>query len=112
MARYVEQGKSIFIPFRNGFSIMDSQRNLRMYKTVEMFNRYGYTCGEVDVLCEYAPVVRCEKCEFWDDSGDGMLGHCKLECDGTGCDDGEALFRWATDFCSYGERRENGKAKE
>ena len=62
MARYIEQGKSIFIPFKDGFSIMDSQLHLRMYKTVKMFERYGYTCGDVDVLCEYAPVVRCKDC--------------------------------------------------
>mgnify|MGYP003296954221 FL=1 len=99
MARYIEQGKSIFIPFKDGYSITDSQLHLRMYKTVEMFKRYGYTCGEVDVLCEYAPVVRCKDCKhymertFW-----GIVFH---ECWVSG------RIMDKDDFCSYGERKDN-----
>ena len=102
MARYIEQGKSIFIPFHNGVSITDSQLHLRMYKTEEMFKRYGYACGEVDVLCEYAPVVRCKDCKHCtpDENIIGGYGDCnRFERDNDNsivCED---------DFCSYGERR-------
>ena len=98
MARYIEQGKSIFIPFHKGVSITDSQLHLRMYKTEEMFKRHGYACGEVDVLCEYAPVVRCKDCKHWNQSG-GLESYCTNP-------DGLDNYARHDDFCSYGERRE------
>lgn len=103
MARFIEQGKSIFIPFRNGLSITDSQLHVRMYKTVEMFKRYGYTCGEVDMLCEYAPVVRCKDCIHWHETEGVCL---KIYSDGA-----VSPYAWQDrnpdDFCSYGERKAN-----
>ena len=99
MARYIEQGKSIFIPFHKGVSITDSQLHLRMYKTEEMFKRYGYACGEVDVLCEYAPVVRCKDCEHYDEHTQKcyVFSHDCIEVQ---------LEVDSDHFCSYGERRE------
>ena len=97
MARYIEQGKSIFIPFHKGVSITDSQLHLRMYKTEEMFERHFPPHTEYDVLCEYAPVVRCKDC-----LRSGVYTSGKLYCKHPdGLTDPKP-----DDFCSYGERRE------
>ena len=37
MASYIERGDSLFIPFRDGVSISDSQCRPRMYKSVQNF---------------------------------------------------------------------------
>lgn len=111
MARYIEQGKSIFIPFHNGVSITDSQLHLRMYKTEEMFKRHFPPNTKYDVLCEYAPVVRCKDCKHRGDDG-----HCPM-CyeEASAYDDGEGYIevdyiphdRTSDDgFCDRGERRE------
>ena len=39
MARYIERGDSLFIPFRNGKSISDSQCKPRMYKSLQNFEK-------------------------------------------------------------------------
>lgn len=39
MARYIERGDSLFIPFRNGKSISDSQCRPRMYKSMQNFEK-------------------------------------------------------------------------
>lgn len=53
------------------------------------------------------PVVRCRECEYWDDDpdtygrSDGPLGGCgRMDC--TTAHD---------DFCSFGERRDEGDAE-
>lgn len=49
-------------------------------------------------------VVRCKDCKHWrneDDSPTG-LGNCDIE------EDDFTLWRWDCDFCSYGERKDNG----
>lgn len=99
MARFIEQGKSIFIPFRNGLSITDSQLHLRMYKSVKMFERYGYTCGEVDMLCEYAPVVRCKDCKKW-------FRHTEVDRERGECRRYETT-KHETGYCDRGERKDN-----
>lgn len=52
------------------------------------------------------PVVRCKDCKHWRMTYKGNLvechGYCHLE-DG----DGIETSRWESDFCSYGERRDN-----
>ena len=98
MARYIEQGKSIFIPFHKGVSITDSQLHLRMYKTEEMFKRHFPRLTKYDVLCEYAPVVRCKDCKHY--SKDGIW------CDMNSKDRNEWFNWYEDDLCSYGERRE------
>lgn len=39
MATHIERGESLFIPFRNGVSISDSQCRPRMYKSVANFEK-------------------------------------------------------------------------
>lgn len=109
MARYIEQGESIFIPFQHGVSMSDSQLHLRMYKTPEAFERHCPKGGGERELFEYAPIVRCKDCLYYEetvgkDSGKPCgYGRCAVPC------------HWITgivydeDFCSYGERKEDGK---
>ena len=93
MSRYIEQGKPIFIPFEHGISITDSQLHLRMYKTVEMFKRHFPKNTKYDVLCEYAPIVRCKDCDWYD-----------LECESCNFWGG---VRHPEHFCGEGERKDN-----
>lgn len=60
MANYIKRGESIYIPFRNGLSIADSQLKPRMYKTRTGFEKCfpGHYLGKDGVeLVEYAEVV-------------------------------------------------------
>ena len=60
MASSVKKGESIFIPFKNGYSICDSQLRPRMYKTVRAFEKsfpkLDYGTDGIE-LVEYVPVV-------------------------------------------------------
>ena len=55
----MKQGQSIFIPFKDGESIYDSQNKARMYMSEEKFSASfpGWRFGEVD-LVEYVPKPR------------------------------------------------------
>ena len=109
MANTIKKGESLFIPFKNGESIYDSQLKPRMYKTKEQYDRFSYRFDDAEMV-EYAEVVRCKDCkhrgeEFecpmyfvkeieWDD--DGYTEYDYVPYDHT-LDDG---------FCDRGERRE------
>ena len=90
MANTIKRGESLFIPFKNGESIYDSQLKPRMYKTKEQYDRFSYHFKDAEMV-EYTEVVRCKDCTEWDEA--------EQECK-----------HWygfrADDFCSYGERRE------
>ena len=61
MASRISKGESLYIPFRGGYSISDSQLKPRMYKSVDAFRKSfpGHYLGTKDVeLVEYTPVVR------------------------------------------------------
>ena len=95
MASYIKKGESILIPFRNGQSIADSQLKPRMYKTRQAFEKSfpGYYLGTSGVeLVEYAEVVRCKDCRYFN----GVFWHC----------DNHGMAIFPNEFCSYGERRE------
>lgn len=97
MASFIKKGESIFIPFRNGQSISDSQLKPRMYKTEKAFVKSfpGYYLGTAGVeLVEYAEVVRCKDCKH----GIYDSVHGDYWCYG------QRVF--ANHFCSVGERRE------
>ena len=59
MASYMIRGESLFIPFRNGRSISDSQCKPRMYKSVKNFEKtfpkHNYGTQNIE-LVEYAEV--------------------------------------------------------
>ena len=59
MASYIERGDSLFIPFRNGVSISDSQCRPRMYKSIQNFEKSfpTHNLGNKNIeLVEYAEV--------------------------------------------------------
>ena len=56
MANTIKKGESLFIPFKNGESIYDSQLKPRMYKTKEQYDRFSYHFKDAEMV-EYAEVV-------------------------------------------------------
>ena len=52
MASVIQKGESLYIPFRDGHSIADSQLKPRMYKTPEAFQQKfpGYYLGTKDAV--------------------------------------------------------------
>ena len=103
MANTIKKGESLFIPFKNGESIYDSQLKPRMYKTKEQYDRFSYRFDDAEMV-EYAEVVRCKNCTQWN-----CVTKPKL-CDkrhGYCLNDDEPIGRWEDDFCSYGERKDN-----
>ena len=101
MASFIKKGESIFIPFRNGQSISDSQLKPRMYKTEKAFVKSfpGHYPGTASVeLVEYAEVVRCKDCKhYW--LPQGFCTHDRHDHQTM------AVGQEDDDFCSYGERR-------
>ena len=95
MASYIKKGESLFIPFKNGESIYDSQLKPRMYKTKELYDRFSYHFAGAEMV-EYAEVVRCKDCKHY------VAPQGTYVCD---CFEG-LNFATDNDFCSYGERRE------
>lgn len=99
MARYIEQGRSIYIPFKYGVSITDSQLHLRMYKTKEQYERHFPGTREGVELLEYAPVAygrwrnlpsmapeyECSECgrsyEWWEPSEAHHCPNCGAKMD-------------------------------
>ena len=63
MASCIKRGESLFIPFRNGQSIMDSQLKPRMYKSMQNFAKafptHNYGTENIEVV-EYAEVKHGE----------------------------------------------------
>ena len=59
MARILKYGESIYIPFLDGESVLDSQNRPRMYKSKEKFDEsYPWHREKSPVLVEYAPVAQ------------------------------------------------------
>ena len=98
----IKRGESIFIPFRNGTSIYDSQCKPRMYKTIKAFERHypGHYRGNYGVeLVEYAEIIRCKDCKHYHSD--------TLSCDFTPHGKYYERPNWyEDDFCSYGEKRD------
>jgi hypothetical protein len=99
MANTIKKGESLFIPFKNGESIYDSQLKPRIYKTKEQFDRFSYHFKDAEMV-EYAEVVRCKDCKYYKKNQYDPEGSmwCKCWCDW--------LPTEPDDFCSYGEKRE------
>lgn len=100
MASKIREGNSVYIPFINGESVQDSQLRPRMYGSEEQFKaKYPGFRLDKPKLVEYAPVVRCKDCKYFEvDDGHkyGVLcvqhGH-------------RFSVPKPDDYCSYGERR-------
>ena len=92
MGRYIVKGDSLFIPFKKGMSLTDSQLRPRIYKTMDMVKTV-LRSWEVDEIAEYAEVVRCKDCRYYDPTGD----YC-------GCWGG---VRHPEHFCGEGDRESN-----
>lgn len=82
---------------------------LRERDAIEAWNRRAHEYG-VEFLVSNQPVVdvvevcRCKDCMYWSREGNGYCddeNHCINP-------DGLDNFAKADDFCSYGERREDG----
>lgn len=95
MASYIKRGESLFIPFKNGESIYDSQLKPRMYKTTELYDRFSYHFAGAEMV-EYAEVVRCKDCKHYNNKDVNLLPHCTLS----------GITKFEDDFCSDGESRE------
>ena len=74
-------------------------------------------CGIMDVLdavedapaADVRPVVFCRDCDCWnewDSVGRESLGNYVCSCAHWSVEDGPILYTRPTDFCSYGEKRE------
>ena len=78
MASYIKRGDSLFIPFRNGVSISDSQCRPRMYKSVQNFEKSfpAHNIGNKNIeLVEYREV----KYGYWISNEFGRIFICS-EC--------------------------------
>ena len=51
---YLNKGESIYIPFKSGKSITDSQSKPRMYKSKEAFEKHFRSAENVEIV-EYVP---------------------------------------------------------
>ena len=98
MANTIKRGESLFIPFKNGESIYDSQLKPRMYKTKEQYDRFSYHFKDAEMV-EYTEVVRCKDCKHFiqEEHGCNHFGYY-------------SHTPWVdeVDFCSYGERKTDG----
>ena len=103
MANTIKKGESLFIPFRNGESIYDSQLKPRMYKTKEQYDRFSYLSDYAEMV-EYVEVVRCKDCKHYYHS---MYSDRDGRCSQFGTYDTDPSV-YLDDFCSYGERRTDG----
>lgn len=83
MATYIERGDSLFIPFRNGQSISDSQCKPRMYKSLQNFEKSfpKHNLGNKNIeVVEYAEVKHGE----WIDKWDGKYANPTYVCSNCG----------------------------
>ena len=96
MANTIKKGESLFIPFKNGESIYDSQLKPRMYKTKEQYDRFSYRFDDAEMV-EYAEVVRCKDCIY------NETGSCSFS---KYVDPASYNPNW---FCADGERKYNEK---
>ena len=75
MSSEIKRGESLFIPFKNGVSISDSQLRPRMYKTKEAFERYSYRFDNAEMV-EYAEVLHGRWIELGSDDTDDFRWKC------------------------------------
>lgn len=75
--------------------ILNSAHNAHIIKRILEIDQ---SVPNVATPADFVEVVRCEKCKDFEPHGNGKAGICRnKKCKG---------LRYATDFCSYGERKE------
>ena len=109
MANTIKKGESLFIPFKNGESIYDSQLKPRMYKTKEQYDKYSYRFGDAEMVeyvevvhgrwvyntDDFTPAYRCSACGYnkpmiaGEKVSQGAMNYCsncgaKMDGDGNG----------------------------
>lgn len=112
MASHIERGESIFIPFRDGQSILDSQLRPRMYKTTEAFQKKfprHYMGTEGIELVEYAPVAHGRWVGTADGYADGELVYDMWECSECGYDADGADEKPDWNYCPNCGAKMDGK---
>jgi hypothetical protein len=102
MANTIKRGESLFIPFKNGESIYDSQLKPRMYKTKEQYDRFNYHFKDAEMV-EYTEAVRCKDCKHYHPRCQSAHWEGKKNM----CCRSANVHTKPDDFCSYGERKDN-----
>ena len=83
----------------------------------EIFDDKGYANGwnaAIEIIqsapaADVRPVVMCLDCDYWNDwdsAGKESLGNYVCSCAYWSVEDGAVFYTRPTDFCSYGEKRE------
>lgn len=104
MASVIKEGESVYIPFADGQSVLDSQLRPRMYKSIEQLEKKypAFRLAKPDIV-EYAPVVRCKNCKWFAENNKGQWVGCQMfNAIKTVPEDAPG----PEDFCSFGERKE------
>ncbi len=107
MSTYIKRGDSLFIPFKNGRSISDSQCKPRMYKSKQNFEKtfpkHNYGTSNIE-LVEYTETKYAEW--YYDPNGmDWGLGawlcsECHTKNDNIGCSKNISPYMFAgSKFC-------------
>ena len=102
MSRYIDANKA-------QDAIRKMRRALQMMDNTQSADKVlqGISLAEMEIeklpSADVVEVVRCEHCLHWDDEKNGVYaGHFYHCCDYNG------EHKEPCDFCSYGERREDG----
>lgn len=79
MAGKIKEGQSVYIPFVDGESALDSHFSTRVYKSPEQFEK-SYHDGGDPKLVEYAPVKYGEWTPIYDDIDGALEGWIHEDC--------------------------------
>ena len=83
-----------------GYKFCSRGRNglTNFYGKENACNNVEYLCQDFTNKADFAEVVRCVKCKDFEPHGNGKAGICRSKKI-------KPCLRYATDFCSYGERK-------
>lgn len=88
-----------------------------MAEYIELIDKYrivqskdtDYNPPSYDWVDNTGEIVRCKDCDCWNDwdsAGRESLGNYVCSCAYWSVEDGPVFYTRPTDFCSYGEKRE------
>lgn len=98
MARYIDKARVIGV--LNQFKKEHSNLPSACLKMIDIALNIIKQIPTADVV----EVVRCEKCKDFESHGNGKAGICRNK-------KLKPCLRYATDFCSYGERKQKNDFK-